>query len=292
MSTRTGAVKAFWRFQQVDQLNAELIFGCTPGMQEVRAKLDCALRSDLPVLIEGESGTGKELVGRYLHWQSARRNGPYIKVNCGALRESEFKVFGCGIGVSNESQKAKTTVERPLGGTIFLDELGDLDEVIQQQLIWLFEADGCGRRYVSQDRMSPRFVCASSLNLGLKAPRDSTLAALLGCFEHRVRLLPLRERKSDLPQLCEFMAEKFARSFNRPVPRLSPVVLELFAEWNWPGNIRELENWIARIVVLGTEEAMAAGRHRQREGRTDFGPRRHRATRANVSIARRTRKYW
>jgi len=277
-------------FQSVDQPNAELIFGSTPGMREVRMKLEGALRDDLPVLIEGESGTGKEVVGRFLHWHSEREKGPFVKVNCGALqfRQSESEIFRGGTGTAEGSRPKEIAIDLASRGTLFLDEIGDLGAVVQQQLVGIFGAGGCGRP--DGRDLDPRFVCASSLNSGSKASENPILAELLGSFQHRVRLLPLRERKRDLPQLCEYLAEKFARSFNRPVPKLSQSVLELFAEWSWPGNIRELENWVARIVVLGTEEAMATEYCHQREGKTE-GSRRHRATRVNSSFSRRTRKY-
>ena len=86
---------------------------------------------------------------------------------------------------------------------------------------------------------------------------------LLGCFAHRVRLLPLRERKQDIPQLCDYLLEKFARDFGCPVPHLSSEALEVFLQWKWPGNVRELENWIARIVIFGVEEVVGLEFSRQ-----------------------------
>ena len=265
--------------RSVEQPNAELIFGNTPAMHEVRRKLDLALQDDLPVLIEGESGTGKEVTGRFLHWHSVRRVGPFVKVNCGALpsRLLESEMFGnesdqCGGG------EEKNAIGMASSGTLFLDEIGDLDPVLQRRLIRNLQIgrsrsqDDLGRRDVA------RFVCASCMNLDSKARENPTFAELLGCFGHRVRLLPLRERKRDLPQLCEYLAEKFARNFGRPVPHLSESVLAAFGQWNWAGNIRELENWIARIVVFGTEDAMGPEYGRQRGGRIDAGSGRHRAT--------------
>src|SRR5262245_18784100 len=99
-------------FQSVDQPNADLILGSTPGMREVRMKLEGALRDDLPVLIEGESGTGKEVVGRILHWHSEREKGPFVKVNCGALqfRQSESEIFRGGTGTAEESRPKESAI--------------------------------------------------------------------------------------------------------------------------------------------------------------------------------------
>ena len=111
--------------------------------------------------------------------------------------------------------------------------------------------------------VTTRFVCSTSINLeaGLRSPNFQ--GELLGCFAHRVRLLPLRERKQDIPQLCDYLLEKFARDFGRPVPHLSSEALDVFQQWKWPGNVRELENWIARIVIFGAEEVVGLEFSRQ-----------------------------
>jgi DNA-binding NtrC family response regulator len=273
--------------RHLEQPDAELIFGNTAAMRSIRTKLERALQDDLPVLIEGESGTGKDVVGRFLHCHSQRHEGPFVKVNCGALagRLLEGEMFGVGAYSANEAQSG--SVGMAWGGTLFLDEIVDMDMVLQQRLTRKLQTRQDRRL---DEELYPRFVCASSTDLELKALHNPSLTELLKCFCHRVRLLPLRERKRDIPQLCDYLAEKFARNFGRPVPHLSQSVLDAFCHWDWPGNIRELENWIARIVIFGTEEAMGLDHARQFRGRVGGAARRHRATHLNVSRARRARR--
>ena len=279
-------------FHGIEQPDAQLIFGSTPGMREIRTKLELALKDDRPVLIEGESGTGKEVVGRFLHRESIRRDGPFVKVNCGAVpsRLLHGEMFSCGDAVSGAAEETKLSVIGIVGGgTLFLDEILDMDLDLQRELTRAIHA-GQNKRGRGERRRFPRFVCASSVDLDLEAIQKPTLAQLLGSFGHRVRLLPLRERKRDLPELCEYLADKIARDYGRPVPRLSQSVLDAFSRRNWPGNIRELENWIARIVIFGTEEAMGPEYGRQVGGRIDVPGRRHRATRIKFSHLRRSRR--
>lgn len=257
---------------------AEFIFGSTPGMQEARASFEVAIDSDLPVLIEGESGTGKELVARCLHLSSSRAAGPFVRVNCGALsgRLLEGELFGtreAGLG----------SVGLSANGTLFLDEFTDLDMALQERVLDKLKA-GSSRQGVEQ---SARVLCATSVDLRGAITEKRVSEGLAKALVHRIRLLPLRERKRDLPQLCEYLLEKFAVSFGRPMPRLGADVLEVFERWDWPGNIRELENWIARIVIFGTEEAVGA-EFRNHTGRRLIGTRRH-GVGVNLTRFRRAR---
>ena len=145
-----------------------------------------------------------------------------------------------------------------------------------------------GRRIDGRDDLAvnARFVCATSsyLNAGL----GSFLVELLGNFaHHRLRLLPLRERREDIPQLCEYLLEKFASDFGRPVPHLSSHAVEAFQQWKWPGNIRELENWIARIVIFGAEEVLGLEFRRRLPSEEDY----HRVARMRVGRTRRIRRH-
>ena len=131
-------------------------------------------------------------------------------------------------------------------------------------------------------------VCASTADLKTSFVEGGASGRLAGGLVHRVHLLPLRERKMDLPRLCEYLAEKFARNFGRPTPRLSPYVLETLEQWSWPGNIRELENWIARIVIFGTDEAIGLEFRRQM-GQGECGGLKRRPAGASLSHIRRAR---
>jgi DNA-binding NtrC family response regulator len=282
-------------FRCLELPSAEDIFGRTPGMREIQNEIDRAMQDDLPILIEGENGTGKEVIGRFLHAHSARKEGPFVKVSCGAVsgRVLEGEVFGYETGsTGNPGESRSGSIEMAAGGTLFVDDIADMDVSLQQRLIRTLKMSRYGRQNGAEDLMvEARFVCATGID-PQGGPRSQTVHAdLLECFGHRVRLLPLRERKEDIPQLCRYLGEKFARNFGRPVPRFSPAVLDALQKWDWPGNIRELENWTARIVIFGTEEAIGLEFSRQLGARIDTSPRRHRATRINANRLRRTRRF-
>jgi len=268
---------------------ADSIFGSTPGMQEARASLEAALRSNLPVLIEGESGTGKEIVARYLHLRSDRAMGPFVRVNCGAMhgRVLDGEVFGRRRRAEavRDGETGQGSVDLAASGTLFLDDFAEMDLTLQARVLEALRTDGTLRQGEGENA---RILCATTVDLEVAVLGRRVLKELATAFVHRIRLLPLRERKKDLPQLCEYLVEKFAVNFGRPKPRLTGHVLEVFERWNWPGNIRELENWIARIVIFGTDEAIGT-EFNQRAGRPTAGMRRH-GIRANLTRIRRGRE--
>ena len=264
------------------------IFGKTAAMSEVRRKIERAFLDDLPVLIEGESGTGKEVVGRYLHQHSMRREGPFTKLDCGATSMRLLEEEICGIrevAVSSGSKAESGCISQISRATLFLDQIGDLDLPLQRTLIKALDQGNSERQTVPVAR---RFICATRVDLESPTKNQSFLRDLLACFaQHRVVLLPLRERKEDIPQICDYLLEKFARDLGRPVPKLSLYALEAFQRWKWPGNIRELENWIARIVLFGTEEAIGRDFDRLLLDGGAARPRRHRALHMKTEPLRR-----
>ncbi|MGA8087995.1 MAG: sigma 54-interacting transcriptional regulator [Terracidiphilus sp.] len=256
---------------QADRLElptAEFIFGSTAGMDKVREEIERAFCDDFPVLIEGESGTGKEVIGRFLHTGSIRGNGPFLKLNCAAVPPDLLgaEMFGWEQrGAVDARLTAVGSVRMASGGTLFLDEIGDMDSALLEKLMQTLESGNYRRPGGNEDlTANARFVCASGIDpeTGLKS--RTCVEKLLGLSNlHRVRLLPLRERKEDIPQLCEYLLGRFARNFGRSVPRLSSNALDAFQRWKWPGNIRELENWIARIVIFGAEDVIGPEFSRQ-----------------------------
>jgi DNA-binding NtrC family response regulator len=254
----------------------EIIFGSSAGMRAIRGKIERALGDDLPVLIEGESGTGKRLIGQFLHRHSAHREGPFLNLNCAAVPTGllEGEMFGYDKGAAAGVRETKSgSIGVASGGTLFLDEMGSMDLTLQQKLVRTLKS-GHYRRIDGREDLvvNTRFVCATCIDLEAASRNHNFLEELLGCFvHHRVRLLPLRERKEDIPQLCEYLLEKFARDFGRAAPHLSSYVLEAFQRWKWPGNIRELENWIARIVIFGAEEVVGLEFSRQLAAWDQFG---------------------
>ena len=267
---------------------AEYIFGGTGAMQKVRESLEAALLDDLPVLIEGESGTGKELVARFLHLRSTRAAGPFIRVNCGALpaRLLNREMFGQGCPSLEDRQEGSPgSVALAANGTLFLDEIGEMDAELQQKVVDVLNTGG------SSCAVNARIVGASSVDLSTGMGGGRVSEGLSSRFKHRVRLSPLRERKQDIPHLCEYLVDKFARNFGRPAPQLNPEVLESFRQWNWPGNIRELENWIARIVIFGSDEAMSPEFRRQMGIQQGGGIARRHPVRPNLNRGRRARRH-
>lgn len=282
--------------QRIELPSTESIFGSTVGMREIREEIERAIHDDLPVLIEGESGTGKEIVGRFLHENSVRRGGPFLKFNCAAASASlkEGEIFGYETGAAfNLGKTTGGSIGLASGGTLFLDEIDDMDLSLQEKLMQTLNS-GHYRRIDGRDDLAVnvRFVCATNIDLETGLRNHTFHEDLLGWFvHHRVRLLPLRERKEDIPQLCEYLLEKFARDFDRPVPRLSSEALDAFRQWKWPGNVRELENWIARIVIFGAEEVVGLEFSRQLVDWEEPALRCHHASYMKSGRSRRLRRH-
>jgi DNA-binding NtrC family response regulator len=254
--------------QNAELPSAEILFGSTVAMRVLRQKLEKALLDDLPVLIEGENGTGKEVIGRFLHHHSSRGKGPFLKLSCAALpaRLMEYEIYGHEMNTKTNSGDLKRgSIGLGSGGTLFFDEIGDMDLMLQRRLAGTVDSG----RYQLDDSgektpIDVRFVCASSRVARTGRAFHQFLKALLKPSAHYyLQLPPLRERQQDIPQLCEYLLAKFAREFKKPAPRLSPAVLEAFQQWKWPGNIRELENWMARIVIFGAEDVLKLALNRQ-----------------------------
>jgi DNA-binding NtrC family response regulator len=280
--------------RSIELPSAEFIFGSTAGMREIREKIDRAIHDDLPVLIEGENGTGKEMIGRFVHSCSVRREGPFFKLNCAAAPASllEGEIYGYEKGKAANARETNGSIGLASGGTLFFDEIGEMDLTLQQKLT---ETLGSGRyRHLDGSRnlaVNARFMCASSTVVETRLGNHSFLELVKLFAHHHLRLLPLRERKQDIPQLCEYLLRKFARDFGRPVPRLSSNALEAFQQWRWPGNIRELENWIARIVIFGAEEVIGLQFSRQLVAWEEPVLRSHQAAHAEMGHPRRLRRH-
>ena len=228
-------------------------------MQTIRQKVDRAAGLNVPILILGESGTGKEVLARFIHQQSPWRNGPFVKVNCpaipGTLIESEL--FGYQKGAFTGANSAKPgRMEMAQGGTLFLDEIAELDASLQAKLLHVLQ-DGHFMRIGDHEekRLDARVVCATNRNLS----REIESGAFRSDLFYRINVIALtlpslRDRRDDIPYLAEYLREQFNRRFQREAPPLSKETLHLLQQRDWPGNIRELENCLARYVALGSEE--------------------------------------
>jgi len=240
-----------------------VIFGSTPAMCEVRSRIARVLDTDFPILLQGERGTGKDLVARYLHARSSRREAPFVKLSCAAIpqRLLESELLGGEETVEGRNELRAGSIELAEGGTLFLDEISEMGAMLQRKLLHLLR-DGRYFRAGSREekQANARIVCATNINLATAVKKGAFRKDLLNqmdvmCF----RLSALRDRKADIPQLWEFFAAKLARKFGKAAPRLTPAVLHVLEQWDWPGNLCELENCIARVMILGDEKVIDEG---------------------------------
>lgn len=237
------------------EYNFEEIIGETPALKRVLKQVETVAPTDSTVLILGETGTGKELIARAIHQLSARRDRPFIKLNCsaipGGLLESELFGHEKGAFTGAISQKMGR-LELAHSGTFFLDEVGDLPLELQPKLLRAlqereFERVG-GTRTIPVD---VRLVAATNQDLqGLVNRREfrSDLYYRLKVFP--ITIPPLRERSEDIPLLAHYFAQKHAKQMKKSIERIPPQALHALVQYPWHGNVRELENLIERAVIL------------------------------------------
>jgi two-component system response regulator PilR (NtrC family) len=209
------------------------------------------------ILILGESGTGKELAARAIHENSPRANMPFITINCGGIPETllESELFGYMRGSFTGAHTDKAGLfEMAGGGTIFLDEIGELPSVLQVKLLRVVQEKTFRRIGGSDDiKVDVRIISATNQNLIEKVKDGSFREDLYYRLNViPIHLPPLRERKDDIPVLAKHFIEKYSREFNKEIRNISLYALELLMEYQFPGNIRELENIIERSVALET----------------------------------------
>ncbi|MGH9692031.1 MAG: sigma-54 interaction domain-containing protein [Candidatus Acidiferrales bacterium] len=242
-----------------------IYFGPSTAMQAVRQRVERAASLNVPVLILGESGTGKEVLAHFVHNRSPWSEGPFVKVNCpaipGTLLESEL--FGFEKGAFTGAHAAKPgRMELAHGGTLFMDEIAELDASLQAKLLHVLQ-DGHFTRIGDHEekRMDARIICATNRVLQKEIETGSFRSDLFYRINVvGVTLPPLRERRDDIPYLAEYLRQMFNRRFQRNAPHLSKETIHLLQQRDWPGNVRELENCMARYVVLGSEDAFYSER--------------------------------
>jgi two-component system response regulator AtoC len=241
-----------------DQDRAFLFWGDSPDMQAIATVIEQVSDSDVTVLIRGESGVGKELVARAIHQRSSRRERPFVKVNCAALPGEllESELFGHEKGAFTGAATTRIgKFEQAHTGTIFLDEIGEMKAPLQAKLL-----------HVLQDAQFTKLGSNKPIDVDVRVVaatnRDLESMLLRGEFRedlyYRLKVIevtvpPLRERRKEIVHLTEFFIDRYARRYNRPVRQLSEELAQLFQTYEWPGNIRELENMIKRIVILQDE---------------------------------------
>jgi len=242
---------------------AELV-GESAAMREAKQLGAKVAASRASVLILGESGTGKEVLARAIHLASPRRLRPLVSVNCAALPETliESELFGHEKGAFTGAALArKGRFEVADGGTLFLDEVGDIPPAVQVKLLRVLQA-GTFERLGGTERheVDVRVIAATHRDLGALIREGRFREDLYYRLNVvAITLGPLRERPEDIPLLCDHFVRKHAALAGRRIVGLEPAVLERLQRWPFPGNVRELENWIERAVVLAEGETLTAG---------------------------------
>jgi two-component system response regulator PilR (NtrC family) len=215
------------------------------------------------VMITGESGTGKELVAQALHWESSRRAGPFVSVNCGAVPEAlmESELFGHVKGAfTGAVANTEGLFSAADGGTLFLDEITEIPHTVQVKLLRAIQERQVRRVGDTRDvKVDVRLIAASNRELG-RAVADGLLREDLFYRLNviPVHLPPLRDRREDVPLLVAHFIKKLSAEVGRTVKGVSPEALQVLEQYHWPGNIRELENVIERAIVLGSSEQLEA----------------------------------
>jgi len=241
-----------------DQSDAFIGWSESPTMRQVALIIEQVSDSDVTVLIRGESGVGKELVARAIHQRSTRRNKPFVKVNCAALPAEllESELFGHEKGAFTGAATTRIgKFEQAHGGTIFLDEIGEMKPALQAKLL-----------HVLQDAEFTKLGSNKKINVDVRVVtatnRDLEQMMVRGDFRedlyYRLKVIeayvpPLRERPDEIPKLTDFFLTKYSQRYNRPVRSLSEELRQRFSSYEWPGNVRELENMIKRFVILQDE---------------------------------------
>ena len=231
------------------------IIGASRPMRDLLETLALVAPSAATVLIRGESGTGKELVANVIHENSPRRKGPFVKVNCAALHENllESELFGHEKGAfTGADRKRRGRFEQASGGTLFLDEIGDMSPATQAKILRVLQEGECSP--VGGDetiRVDVRLVAATHRDLERMVEEGSFRQDLFFRLNVvPVELPPLRERREDIPLLAAHFLRRYAEKNRKNLRGIHPVAMRLLSEYDWPGNIRELENCMERAVIL------------------------------------------
>jgi len=253
------------RFSRFDE-----IVGNSAPMRRLFRLLSSAVASPITVLINGETGTGKELIARAIHFNGPRRDCPFVAVNCGALSETllESELFGHRKGAfTGALTDKKGLLEVADGGTIFLDEVGDMPPAMQVKLLRVLQdGDVLPVGETEPRHVDVRVISATNRDLALDTAGGrfrQDLFYRLNAFP--ITVPPLRERREDIPLLVTRLIDRISEKFGKTVGHCSPRAIELLGAYNWPGNVRELQNELERAVALapagGTIEPVDLSEH-------------------------------
>jgi two-component system response regulator AtoC len=243
------------RRQQMELFRKDYLFLNDPEMQKLYEQVEqVAQQSNVTVLIVGETGTGKEHVARLVHSLSLRSSKPFVEIHCGALPESilESELFGYEPGAFTDAKKQKPGLfEEAQGGTIFLDEIGELTPIVQSKLLKVLEQKALRRLGGNREiPLDVRVITATHRDLDKEVKEGRFRRDLF----YRLNVVPLtlpalRDRPEDIVQLANFFLQESCRAFNKKLTLLSDDMLSLLKNFSWPGNVRELKHVIERMVV-------------------------------------------
>jgi two-component system response regulator AtoC len=247
-----------------DELNEKLhgyrdgvVWG-SPSMREIRTVLDQIADTDVTVLIQGESGVGKEIVARTVHGVSSRSDKPFVKVNCAALPEDllESELFGYEKGAfTGAIHRKQGKFETAHRGTIFLDEIGEMGGPLQAKLLQVLQDHEFTRLGGNVDvKVDVRVVCATNRELDEMVAEGAFRADLYFRLNVvNVTIPPLRDRPDEIPMLVDTFLRRYSPIYRKPMPVISRALTDAFQRYSFPGNVRELENMIKRVIVLESE---------------------------------------
>jgi DNA-binding NtrC family response regulator len=247
----SGQSRAAWQAG----FRPENLVGTGTAMQKLYGMIQRLMDTETTVLIHGETGTGKELVARALHFNSVRKDGPFVPVHCAAIPSEllESELFGHEKGsFTGALQRRIGMFEAATGGTLFLDEIGEMPMATQTKLLRAIQEREI-RRVGGQDTIgiNVRLLCATNRNLEQEVKKGAFREDLF----YRINVVPillpsLREHREDIPQLINHFCARFAQELKREVPQFTPAAMEALMNYPWPGNVRELEHAIERLLVI------------------------------------------
>jgi len=258
--------------QQLTDDEPQSVFGPSEKMRGIATVIEQVADSDVTVLIRGESGVGKELVARAIHHRSTRHHRPFVKVNCAALPAEllESELFGHDRGAFTGAATIRIgKFEQADRGTLMLDEIGEMTPALQAKMLHVLQ-DAEFTKLGSNKRIQVDVRVVAATN------RDLEQMLVSGEFRedlyYRLKVIeilvpPLRERRDEIPALTDYFIARYSKKYNRPMGSISDELRQLFQQYDWQGNIRELENLIKRAIVLQDEQPIIREiqNHRQRK---------------------------